>query len=155
MGCGSSNPGSAVGGRAGTARIKVDDATAATPPAPAPPAGGGPGAILAPPAGPEWLRGVAAREQQQAVWARDEAAHWEAARAAAVAAGPVLLNGTDPASLEPDELSALMCGRLDLPSLQRLHLAARSGRLLLVHGASRGVSRLPITDRCPVNSHNG
>ena len=39
-------------------------------------------------ADPEWLQRVAAREKQQAEWAKDEKPHWEAARDAAVVDAP-------------------------------------------------------------------
>ena len=71
---------------------------------------------------------MAAREQQQAAWAKVEEPHWKAAMAAAVGASaagttvavPLLLAGAASPAPESDELAALMSGRLDLPALQRL-----------------------------------
>ena len=131
-----SSEGGSLQGRSGTAR--------AVAPSPAPAPAPTPAAITAPtaPKGAaeaEWLRAVAAREQKQAVWAKDENGHWEVARDAAMAAAagapdaggavvaPPLLRdgagatgGASPAVPESDELAALMCGRLVLPSLQHL-----------------------------------
>ena len=96
-------------------------------------------------AGPEWLRKVAAREQQQAAWAKDEGPHWEAAMAAAVgapAAGqtvavPLLLDGeADGAIPESPELEKLMRGRLDLTALQRL--TRQSGLAVFCSSTVRG-----------------
>ena len=74
---------------------------------------------------PGWLQGVAARERQQSVWAKEEMVHWEEARDDAVAAStavPPQLDGVDtsPSFPHPDELASLMCGRLALPALQQL-----------------------------------
>ena len=149
MGCGASvgaaplfpPPGSAEGAdrqeRTGTDRDVPGDAGAATPIAPdaiKPTLAAAPHNAAAPPpkspsaakgdAGPNWSRDVAAREQRQAAWAEDEKPHWEAARKAALddadrrgGAISVLVA----AAPEPDEMAALMCGRLALLVLQRLN----------------------------------
>ena len=125
-------------GHTGTARAVPGDDAAGPPP--------GTTAVTVTPAAKlplspnDWLQGVAAREQRQAAWAKDETPHWETARMAAVAAAAVtpaagatvaetpllLLNvagaaaGAAPAVPDSEELAALMCGRLDLPAMQRL-----------------------------------
>ena len=87
-------------------------------------------------AGPEWMRKVAEREQQQAAWARDEKAHWVAARDAAVAstagapaAGeavavpPLTVDGEgedSEADTTESDVTAALFGWLDLPALRRL-----------------------------------
>ena len=76
-------------------------------------------------ADPDWLLEVVAREQQQAVWTKDEMAHWKAAVAASteipVTGGFAVAPPRDAAANASDELAALMLGRLDLPALQRLN----------------------------------